>query len=43
MSYGIMFWENSSHSPVIFKMQKSVIKIIMGWDYRDFVENYSRN
>jgi hypothetical protein len=43
MSYGIMFCGNLSHSSVIFEMQKSVIKIIMGWDYRDFLENYSRN
>jgi hypothetical protein len=30
MSYGIMFWGNSPHSPAIFKMQKSVIRILMG-------------
>ena len=35
MSYGIMFWGNSTHSSVIFKMQKRVIKIIMGYDYRE--------
>jgi hypothetical protein len=34
MSYGIMFCGNSSHSSVIFKMQKSVIKI-MGYGYRE--------
>jgi hypothetical protein len=34
MSYGIMFWGNSSHSSVIFKMQKRVIRIIMGYGYR---------
>jgi hypothetical protein len=35
MSYGIMFWGNSSHSSEIFKMQKRVITIIMGYGYRE--------
>jgi hypothetical protein len=35
MSYGIMFWGNSSHSSVIFKMHKRVIRIIMGYGYRE--------
>jgi len=35
MSYGIMFWGNFSHSSVIFKMQKRVIRIIMGYGYRE--------
>jgi hypothetical protein len=35
MSYGIMFWGNSPHSPVIFKMQKRVLRILMGIGYRD--------
>jgi hypothetical protein len=35
MSYGIMFWGNSSHSSVIFKKQKRVIRILMGCDYRE--------
>ena len=35
MSYGIMFWGNSSHSSVIFKMQKRVIRILMGIGYRE--------
>jgi hypothetical protein len=30
-----MFWGNSPHSPVIFKMQKRVIKILMGSGYRE--------
>jgi hypothetical protein len=34
MSQGIMFWGNSSHSCVILKMQKRVIRIIMGYNYR---------
>jgi hypothetical protein len=36
MSYGIRFWGNSSHTSVIFKMQKRVIRIIMGYSYRKF-------
>jgi len=35
MSYGIMFLGNSPHSPVNFKMQKRVIKILMGSGYRE--------
>ena len=35
MSYSIMFWGNSPHSPVIFKMQKRVIRILMGIGYRE--------
>jgi len=35
MSYGIMFWGNSSHSSVIFKMQKRVIRIIRAYGYRE--------
>jgi hypothetical protein len=30
-----MFWGNSSHSSVIFKMWKRVIRIIRGYGYRD--------
>jgi len=29
ISYGIMFWGNSSHSDKIFKNQKRIIRIIM--------------
>jgi len=35
MSYGIMFWGNSPHSSVIFKMQKRVIMIVMGTGYAE--------
>ena len=35
MSYGIMFWGNSPHSPVIFKIQKRVIRVLMGSGYGD--------
>jgi len=35
MFYGIIFLGNSQHSPVIFKMQKRVIRILMGSGYRE--------
>jgi hypothetical protein len=35
MSYGIIFWGNSPHSHGIFKMQKKVLRILMGIGYRD--------
>jgi len=35
MSYGIMFWGNSSHSFVIFKTKKRVLRIIMECGYRE--------
>jgi len=34
-SYGILFWGNSPHSPIIFKMQKRVLRILVGVGYRD--------
>jgi len=30
MTYGMIFWGNSTHTSDIFKIQKSVFKIIMG-------------
>jgi len=30
MSYGIIFWGNSWHSPIIFRLQKKVIRIMEG-------------
>ena len=35
MAYGVMFWRNLPHSPVIFKMFKRVIKILMGSGFRE--------
>jgi hypothetical protein len=35
MTYGIIFWGNSSHSGNIFKLQKRIIRIIMGARPRD--------
>ena len=34
-SYGIIFWGNSPHSSIIFKMQKRVIRTMMGRGYRE--------
>jgi hypothetical protein len=35
MTYGLIFWGNSSHSENIFKLQKRMIRIIMGARPRD--------
>jgi hypothetical protein len=35
MTYGIIFWENSTHSDQIFKIQKGIIRIIMKAGNRD--------
>jgi hypothetical protein len=35
MSYGIMFWGNSPHSSIISKMQKRLLRILVGVGYRD--------
>jgi len=35
MCYGIMFWGNSPHTHIIFKVQKRVLRIIVGAGYRD--------
>ena len=34
MSYDIILWGNLPQSPVIFKIQKRVIRVIMGTAYR---------
>jgi len=34
MSYGLIFWGNSSHSNIIFKIQKRIIRIITHSHYR---------
>ena len=35
MSYGLIFWGNSTHGYYIFKLQKRIINIIMGARFRD--------
>jgi len=39
MTYGIIFWENSSHSIQVFRMQKKAIRVIMGRDNRESCRN----
>jgi len=39
MSYGIIFWGNSTQSSKMFKIQKRVIGIIMGKRSRDPCRN----
>jgi hypothetical protein len=39
MTYGIIFWGNSSHSTQVFKMQKGAIWIIMGHGNRESCRN----
>jgi hypothetical protein len=42
MSYGLVFWGNSYHSNTVFKLQKKIIRILMG--IRDsHAENISGN
>jgi len=40
LSYGIIFWGNSSHSNSVFKMQKKAIRIITGARNRDSCKEY---
>jgi hypothetical protein len=39
MTYGIIFWGNSSHCTQVFKMQKKAIRIIMGRGNRESCRN----
>jgi hypothetical protein len=43
MSYGIIFWGNSSYSIKIFKLQKRVIRIITGAKNRDSCRELFKN
>jgi hypothetical protein len=43
MSYGIIFWGNSSHSSTISSMLKKAIRIMEGCGNRVHVETYLRN
>ena len=36
MTYGLLFWGNSSHSMVVFGLQKKIIRIMMGARSREF-------
>jgi hypothetical protein len=35
MTYGLIFWGNLSHAGKVFKLQKRVIRVIMGCSYRE--------
>jgi len=39
MSYGIIFWGNSSHSSIIFRLQKMAIRIMEGCGNRVLCRN----
>jgi len=39
ISYGIIFWGASTHSKIIFKIQKRIIRIIMNWGNKDSCRN----
>jgi hypothetical protein len=40
LSNGIIFWGNTPHSNVIFKMQKKIVRIMVGIRNRDFCREY---
>jgi len=40
MTYGIIFWGNSSHSTHAFRMQKKAIRIITGHGNRESCRNF---
>jgi hypothetical protein len=42
MTYGLIFWENSYYSNIIFRLQKKAIRIIMGVRNRDSCRKYFR-
>jgi hypothetical protein len=35
MTYGLMYWGNSSLVDMVFKMQKRVVRLMMGCGYRE--------
>ena len=40
LTYGIIFWGNTPHSNVIFRMQKKMIRIMVGVRNRDSCREY---
>ena len=40
LTYGIIFWGNTPHSNVIFKMQKRIVRIMVGIRNRDSCREY---
>jgi hypothetical protein len=43
MTYGLMFWGNSSHDEKVFTLQKRVIRLIKGCGYRDLYREHFRD
>ena len=43
MTYGLIFWRNSHHSNVIFRLQKRVIRIIVGMRGKDSCREHFEN
>ena len=43
MTYGLLFWENSSHSMDVFGLQKNIIRIMMGARSRDSCREFFFN
>jgi hypothetical protein len=42
MTYGLVFWGNSYHSDTVFKLQKRIIRIMVGLRYRESCREYYR-
>jgi hypothetical protein len=42
MTYGLVFWGNSCHSSIIFRLQKKAVRIIMGITDRESCRKYFR-
>jgi hypothetical protein len=40
MTYGIIFWDNTPHSNAIFRMQKKIIRMMVGVRNRDSCREY---
>jgi len=40
LSYGIIFWGNTPHNNIIFKMQKKIVRIMTGIRNRDSCREY---
>jgi len=43
MTYGLIFWGNSHHSNIIFRLQKEIIRIIVGIRGRDSCREHFKN
>ena len=43
MTYGLTFWGNSHHSNIIFRLQKRIIRIIVGIRGRDSCREHFKN